>query len=149
MNEPVTLLGTPNIHFLSLIIIGGLAGWIAGNIVGWRHGLVTNILVGIVGSWVGSEIASMAGFAIYGSLRQFVAALVGSIVVLGRPCRGGTRRRCADSPSSDITAPSKTSPNGSNSAGAPGPVRHADCQYQRSGKRTPRRPAGARTEETS
>jgi uncharacterized membrane protein YeaQ/YmgE (transglycosylase-associated protein family) len=82
MNEPVTLLGTPDIHFVSLIIIGGLAGWIAGKIIGWRHGLFTNILVGIVGSWIGSEIASMAGFAIYGSVRQFLAALIGSIVVL-------------------------------------------------------------------
>jgi uncharacterized membrane protein YeaQ/YmgE (transglycosylase-associated protein family) len=82
MNEPVMLFGTPHIHFLSLIVIGGLAGWIAGKIIGWRHGLITNILVGIVGSWIGSEIASLAGFAIYGSVRQFVAALVGSIVVL-------------------------------------------------------------------
>ena len=82
MNEPVSLLGTPNVHFLSLIIIGGLAGWIAGMIIGWRHGLLTNILVGVVGSWIGSEVASMAQIAVYGSLMQFVAALVGSIVVL-------------------------------------------------------------------
>ncbi|HKN29410.1 MAG TPA: GlsB/YeaQ/YmgE family stress response membrane protein [Roseiarcus sp.] len=82
MNEPVTLLGTPNIHFFSLIIIGGLAGWIAGMILGWRHGIFTNILVGIAGSWIGSELASMANVAVFGSLSQFVAALVGSIIVL-------------------------------------------------------------------
>ncbi len=34
---PHSLLGTPHIHFLSLIIIGGLAGWIAGMVLGWRH----------------------------------------------------------------------------------------------------------------
>jgi uncharacterized membrane protein YeaQ/YmgE (transglycosylase-associated protein family) len=54
MDQPVTLLGTPNTHFVSLIIIGGLAGWIGGMIVGWRHGLFTNIVVGIAGSWIGS-----------------------------------------------------------------------------------------------
>ena len=32
MNEPLGVLGTPNVGFLALIIIGGLAGWIA------RHG---------------------------------------------------------------------------------------------------------------
>jgi uncharacterized membrane protein YeaQ/YmgE (transglycosylase-associated protein family) len=82
MDQPVTLLGTPNIHFFSLIIIGGLAGWIAGMILGWRHGIFTNILVGIVGSWLGSELAAMSGFAVYGSFKQFLAALVGSLIVL-------------------------------------------------------------------
>jgi uncharacterized membrane protein YeaQ/YmgE (transglycosylase-associated protein family) len=82
MDQPVSLLGTPNIHFVSLIIIGGLAGWIAGMILGWRHGIFTNILVGIVGSWIGSELAGMAHFAVYGSVKQFLAALVGSILVL-------------------------------------------------------------------
>ena len=82
MDQPVTLLGTPNIHFVSLIIIGGLAGWIGGMIVGWRDGLFTNIIVGIAGSWIGSELASMANFAVYGSLKQFLAALVGSIILL-------------------------------------------------------------------
>ncbi|HKN28944.1 MAG TPA: GlsB/YeaQ/YmgE family stress response membrane protein [Roseiarcus sp.] len=82
MNEPVALFGTPNVHFFSLIIIGGLAGWIAGMILGWRHGILTNVLVGIVGSWLGSEIATMAHVFPRGSLQQFIAALVGSIIVL-------------------------------------------------------------------
>jgi uncharacterized membrane protein YeaQ/YmgE (transglycosylase-associated protein family) len=82
MDQPVTLLGTPNIHFVTLIIIGGLAGWIAGMIIGWRHGLFTNIIVGIAGSWIGSELASMADFGVYGSFKQFLAALVGSIILL-------------------------------------------------------------------
>ncbi|HJZ13978.1 MAG TPA: hypothetical protein VJ251_00755, partial [Stellaceae bacterium] len=69
MDQPVTLLGTPNIHFVSLIIIGGLVGWIGGMIVGWRHGLFTNIVVGIAGSWIGSELASIANFAVYGSFK--------------------------------------------------------------------------------
>ena len=82
MDQPVALLGTPHVHFFSLIIIGGLAGWIAGMILGWRHGLFTNIIVGIAGSWIGSELASMANFALFGSLKQFIAALVGSIILL-------------------------------------------------------------------
>jgi uncharacterized membrane protein YeaQ/YmgE (transglycosylase-associated protein family) len=32
--------------------------------------------------WIGSEIASMAGHAGHGSLGQFVAELIGSIIVL-------------------------------------------------------------------
>jgi uncharacterized membrane protein YeaQ/YmgE (transglycosylase-associated protein family) len=82
MDQPATLLGTPNIHFVSLVIIGGLAGWIAGMLIGWHHGSFTNILVGIAGSWIGSELASMAKVAVYRSLQQFLAALVGSAVLL-------------------------------------------------------------------
>jgi uncharacterized membrane protein YeaQ/YmgE (transglycosylase-associated protein family) len=82
MNDVYPMLGTPHIHFLSLIIIGGLAGWIAGMILRSRHGLFTNILVGIVGSWIGSEIASLFHFAVYGSIKQFLVALGGSILVL-------------------------------------------------------------------
>ncbi|MGD1035777.1 MAG: GlsB/YeaQ/YmgE family stress response membrane protein [Roseiarcus sp.] len=96
MHEPVALLGTPHIHFLTLLIIGGLAGWIGGMIVGFRHGLFTNILVGIVGSWIGSEIASLWNIAVIGSMAQFLAALAGSIIVLiiwhavsGRSSAGG------------------------------------------------------------
>lgn len=82
MHEPVALLGTPHIHFFALLIIGGLAGWIGGMILGAPHGLFTNILIGIVGSWIGSEIASFAHVAIYGSVAHFFAALGGSIIIL-------------------------------------------------------------------
>jgi uncharacterized membrane protein YeaQ/YmgE (transglycosylase-associated protein family) len=82
MQEPLGVLGTPHIGFVSLIIIGGLAGWIAGMITGNRHGLFTNILIGIVGSWIGSKIAELANIAVYGSIAHFVAALAGSIVVI-------------------------------------------------------------------
>jgi uncharacterized membrane protein YeaQ/YmgE (transglycosylase-associated protein family) len=81
MYEP-ELLGNPHVHFLSLIVIGGLAGWIAGMILGWRHGILTNILVGIVGSWLGSELAATEDVFPRGSFEQFLVALIGSIVVL-------------------------------------------------------------------
>ena len=82
MEQPLGVLGTPGVGFFSLIIIGGLAGWIAGMILGIRHGILTNILIGIVGSWIGSELADILHFAVYGSGRHFVAALIGSIVVI-------------------------------------------------------------------
>ena len=82
MDDVYPMLGTPHARFISLIIIGGLAGWIAGMILGSRHGLFTNILVGIAGSWIGSEIASLLHIAVYGSIKHFLVALGGSILVL-------------------------------------------------------------------
>lgn len=82
LNEPLGVLGTPNIGFLALIIIGGLAGWIASMVKGVRNWLLTNILVGIAGSWLGSQLADLLGIVVQGSLGHFFAALVGSILIL-------------------------------------------------------------------
>ena len=83
MDQPLGVLGTPDVGFFSLIIIGGLAGWIAGMILGIRHGILTNILIGIVGSWIGSYVAdNFLHYAVAGSGKHFIAALIGSIVVL-------------------------------------------------------------------
>ncbi|MGD0643173.1 MAG: GlsB/YeaQ/YmgE family stress response membrane protein [Roseiarcus sp.] len=82
MHEPLGVMGTPGVGFFSLIIIGGLAGWIAGMILGIRHGIFTNILVGIAGSWIGSELAALGQIAVRHSIGHFVAALIGSVALL-------------------------------------------------------------------
>ena len=82
MDQPLGIMGTPGMGLFGLIIIGGLAGWIAGMIVGSKHWIFTNILIGIVGSWLGSSLADMANIAVQGRLSHFIAALVGSIIVL-------------------------------------------------------------------
>ena len=76
------ILGSQYGDFLALIVIGGLAGWIAGKIIGIRHGILANIIVGVAGSWIGSEIADLAHFAVRHTFGHFVAALVGSVVLL-------------------------------------------------------------------
>jgi len=68
--------------FLALIVIGGLAGWIAGKLIGARHGILTNIIVGVAGAWLGSELADLAHVAVRGHIEHFVAALVGSAALL-------------------------------------------------------------------
>ncbi|UDL95345.1 GlsB/YeaQ/YmgE family stress response membrane protein [Lichenihabitans sp. PAMC28606] len=82
MDQPLAVMGTPGIGFLSLIVLGGLAGWIAGMIVGSRHWLFTNILIGIAGSYIGSNLARVLNFGLVGSIDYFVAALAGSVILL-------------------------------------------------------------------
>ena len=76
------ILSTQYGGFLALIVIGGLAGWIAGMILKVRHGIVTNIIVGVAGSWIGSELADLAHVAVRGRIEHFVAALVGAAALL-------------------------------------------------------------------
>lgn len=66
------------------IIIGGLAGWVAGMIMKEQGSLVKNIVTGIVGALVGGFIMSFfgaAGFTGF-NLWSFVVALIGSVVLL-------------------------------------------------------------------
>ena len=43
---------------LSWIVVGGLAGLIAGIITGKKHGFIGNVIIGILGANIGGYIAS-------------------------------------------------------------------------------------------
>ena len=77
MNAPLT----PDIGFLTLLTISGLAGWIVALVQEERHWLLTNALVGIAGSWFASQLASLLGVVVRGSLGHFTAALLGSTLI--------------------------------------------------------------------
>lgn len=64
--------------FIAAIIIGALAGWIAGKIMRSNGGLIKNIIVGVVGSFVGGLIFQFLGF---GSIaRVSIAGIVVSVI---------------------------------------------------------------------
>jgi uncharacterized membrane protein YeaQ/YmgE (transglycosylase-associated protein family) len=69
--------------FLWEIIIGILAGFLAGKIVkGSGMGILIDLLVGIVGALIGGWIFGLLGLAAYGLIGQLVMATVGAIVLL-------------------------------------------------------------------
>ncbi|MEW5961893.1 MAG: GlsB/YeaQ/YmgE family stress response membrane protein [Chloroflexota bacterium] len=68
---------------LGWIILGGLAGWLAGQLTKGRgFGCLGNVLLGIVGSVVGGWLFSLIGFRVMGGPGSFVAAVIGAIVVV-------------------------------------------------------------------
>jgi len=69
---------------LGVLIIGGLAGWIAGLMVrGKGHGLVMNIVVGIVGAYIGAQVFAFFDIAAGGTIGSLVVAIVGAAILLG------------------------------------------------------------------
>jgi len=65
------------------ILLGILAGWIAGQIwKGGSFGLLGNLIVGVVGSVLGSFTASLIGLAAQGLLGELVVAVAGAILFL-------------------------------------------------------------------
>jgi uncharacterized membrane protein YeaQ/YmgE (transglycosylase-associated protein family) len=43
------------------ILIGILAGWIGEKVTGSNHGLIKNLIFGLIGSWLGFFAANQAG----------------------------------------------------------------------------------------
>ena len=82
MEDAQAFLGQPGVGFLSMLVIGALAGRIAEKVTSSDHGIFTNILVGIAGSFVGGILASLLNIPVFGFIRTLVAATIGAIVLL-------------------------------------------------------------------
>ena len=68
---------------LILLLIGAIAGWLAGMLVkGYGFGLIGNIVIGVIGAFIGAYLFPMLGIGMAGVLGQIVAATVGAIVLL-------------------------------------------------------------------
>jgi uncharacterized membrane protein YeaQ/YmgE (transglycosylase-associated protein family) len=65
------------------IIIGILAGWLAGKIVKGRGmGVLVDLLVGVAGSILGGWIFGLLGLAAFGLVGRLVMSVVGAVVLL-------------------------------------------------------------------
>jgi len=82
MDQPVGIMGMPGVGFFGMLLIGFLAGYIAEKAMNRDHGLLTNILVGIAGSFVGGTLAGLLNFQFYGFLGNLIVATAGAIVIL-------------------------------------------------------------------
>jgi len=67
MND-IMIMGMPGLGFVGLLIIGLLAGLIAEKVTKSRHGLLTNLLLGVAGSYVGGYVAQVLGVRVFGFL---------------------------------------------------------------------------------
>lgn len=65
------------------LIIGALAGWIAGELTkGHGFGLVGNIVVGILGAVLGGFLFDLLNIAAYGLIGRLAMSVVGAVVFL-------------------------------------------------------------------
>lgn len=65
------------------LIIGLVAGWLAGQIMKGRgFGLVGNLIVGVVGAILGGMLFGMLGLSASGTIGSLVTATIGAILLL-------------------------------------------------------------------
>ena len=70
------------VGIIGWIIIGIIAGWIAEKVMKRNHGLLTNLIVGVVGALLGGFLAGLLGLGASGFIGSLVIATLGAIVLL-------------------------------------------------------------------
>src|ERR1700722_3696543 len=82
----VLALSTPTaVSWFAYIIIGGIAGWLASKIVrGGGSGILLDIVVGVIGGYVGGMILGWLGRDVEHGHRWFTffTALLGAVILL-------------------------------------------------------------------
>jgi uncharacterized membrane protein YeaQ/YmgE (transglycosylase-associated protein family) len=69
--------------FIGTIVIGLLAGWIAGELMRGRgYGCIVNTLLGLIGAFIGRWIFLQLGIVTWGFVGTLAAATVGAIVLV-------------------------------------------------------------------
>lgn len=85
---------------LGTILIGGIAGWLAGQIRQRRgFGILRNIVIGVIGSFLGRLLFSVLGLSANAFLGEVIMSTIGALLLLYlinaviAPGGGGRRRR--------------------------------------------------------
>ncbi len=70
-------------NLIIFLAIGALAGWLAGVIMkGGGFGLIGDIVVGILGSFLGGWLLPKIGLSIGGNFGGFITAVIGAVILL-------------------------------------------------------------------
>ena len=71
------------IGWFAFLVVGLLAGWIAEKIMKRNHGLLTNLIVGVVGAYLGAFLLrTVAGVEAFGFWQALLTAVLGAVVLL-------------------------------------------------------------------
>lgn len=71
-------------ELLAFLLVGLIAGWLAGQVVkGYGFGIIGDIVVGIVGALIGGYLFGALGIAPgYGLVGAIITAFIGAVVLL-------------------------------------------------------------------
>ena len=80
----MTFAGMGTTELLIFLAIGLVAGWLAGMLLG-GGGLIRNLVIGVIGSFVGGWLLTAANIALpidNALLSQIITATIGAVVVI-------------------------------------------------------------------
>ena len=70
------------VGFLMTIVIGAIAGWLAEQFTKSNMGLLMNIVMGIIGAFVGNFLFGLLGIHLAGIIGNLISATIGAIIVI-------------------------------------------------------------------
>ena len=71
------------LNFILYLALGAVAGWLAGQIMrGGGFGLLWNIIIGIIGGFIGGWLMSLLHIQKGGMIWELIVAVIGAIVLL-------------------------------------------------------------------
>jgi uncharacterized membrane protein YeaQ/YmgE (transglycosylase-associated protein family) len=81
------------VGWIAAIIIGGVAGWLAEQFMKSEMGLLTNIVLGIIGAAIAGAILSFFGVHLGGWIGYLIAGFIGACLLIWivRLVRGAPR----------------------------------------------------------
>ena len=82
-------MGSEGVGWIAAIIIGGIAGWLAEMFMNREHGILMNIILGIVGALCANLVLSFFGVVLGGGLGYLIAGFIGAcvLIAIGRAIR--------------------------------------------------------------
>lgn len=70
-------------YLIWILIIGLLAGWLASLMMRGRgFGMLGDMIVGVIGAWLGGTILHVFGLYSVGFIGSLVTALIGAVILL-------------------------------------------------------------------
>jgi uncharacterized membrane protein YeaQ/YmgE (transglycosylase-associated protein family) len=70
-------------NLLIFLLIGALAGWLAGVVMKGRgFGVLVNIVVGVIGAFFGGWLLPRLGVSFGGDVGLFITAFIGAVILL-------------------------------------------------------------------
>jgi uncharacterized membrane protein YeaQ/YmgE (transglycosylase-associated protein family) len=70
--------------WIGTLIVGGIIGWLASKLMKTdkQMGIISNVIVGVIGSSLGFFVAGVLGFAAYGLIAQWAVAVAGAALLI-------------------------------------------------------------------
>lgn len=69
-------------NWIVIILAGIFVGWVAERLMNRDHGILTNLVVGLAGAFIGSWLAGFFGIAYTGLIASLLFAIGGAVVLL-------------------------------------------------------------------
>ncbi|QNK64564.1 GlsB/YeaQ/YmgE family stress response membrane protein [Pedobacter sp. PAMC26386] len=70
-------------HLLFHILLGGIAGWLAGKVMkGDGYGVIFDILLGLIGGWVGGALLGWFNIHTGGDISYLITAFLGAVLLV-------------------------------------------------------------------